>query len=143
MKSNTEKILPGSALAHIAIAVNSLGESAALYSALGFTLHEPEIIARERVRLQIAERDGTRIELIEAHPSGEGPIAKFIQKRGPGIHHLAFKTLDMAGELARLSALGVKPLPGYPATGAENSQVAFLDPKTTGGVLIELVHSDG
>ncbi len=126
-------------LAHLAIAVNSVDESGRLYQALGFALHEAEIVAREHVRARVVEKDGLRIELLEAHPPTAGPIAKFIARRGPGLHHIALSSRDFDAELSRLQALGVQPLAGYPAAGLGGSRVAFLDPKTTGGVLFELV----
>jgi len=129
----------GLPLAHLAIAVKTLGEAGPLYAALGFTLHEPEIIASQNVRAQVASKDGLRIELLEAHPAGTGQIAKFIEKRGPGLHHIALRSGDLDSDLKSLAAKGVTPLTGYPADGMSGTRVAFLDPKTTGGVLIELV----
>ena len=126
-------------LAHLAIAVNTIADSAPLYAALGFSLAEPEIIAREKVRAQVAEKGAFHIELLEAHPAGEGPIAKFLEKRGPGLHHIALRSENLDADLAALEKNGVKPLKGYPAAGMAGTRVAFLDPKTTGGVLIELV----
>jgi methylmalonyl-CoA epimerase len=126
-------------LAHLAIAVSSIDKSAKTYVALGFTPERPENIARERVRVQLVYKGELRIELLEAYPAGEGPIAKFIQKRGPGIHHMALHSDALDSDLVLLLKTGIAPLPGYPATGAGGSRVAFLDPKTTGGVLIELV----
>jgi len=136
-----QKPAPPSALAHLAIAVDSLDAAKALYLALGFSPHEPETIAREKVRALCVEKDGLRIELLEACPPGEGPIAKFISKRGPGLNHLALQSSNLAADLQALAAAGVKVLPGYPAVGMGGMHVAFLDPKTTGGVLIELVAS--
>ena len=126
-------------LAHLAIAVNSLTESAPLYQSLGFTLSPPEILEREHVKAQLAIKGELHIELLEAYPAGTGPIAKFIEKRGPGLNHIALKTADLDGDLDRLAKAGVKLLKGYPAAGLGGTRVAFLDPKTTGGVLIELV----
>ena len=126
-------------LAHLAIAVNSLAEGGALYTALGFTLGEPEVISGEHVRAVVASKGDLRIELLEAHPAGAGPIAKFIAKRGPGLHHIALRTTQLDADLATLQAQHITPLPGYPAPGMARTRVAFLNPKTTGGVLIELV----
>jgi methylmalonyl-CoA epimerase len=126
-------------LAHLAIAVSSIDESAKTYVALGFTPETPENIERERVRVQLVCKGELRIELLEACPAGEGPIAKFIQKRGPGLHHMALHTDALDSDLSSLKSSGISTLPGYPAAGAGGSRVAFLDPKTTGGVLIELV----
>ena len=126
-------------LAHLAIAVSNIDESAKTYVALGFTPAPPEIITRERVRVQLVHKGEFRIELVEAWPAGEGPIAKFIQKQGQGLHHIALHSASLDEDLSTLKKVGISPLPGYPAAGAENTRVAFLDPKTTGGVLIELV----
>lgn len=126
-------------MAHLAVAVESLAAGAPVYQALGFALAEPEIVAREKVRAQVASKGDLRIELLEPCPAGEGPIAKFLVKRGPGLHHVALLTQDLAGDLSRLAVAQVLPLKGYPAQGLGGSQVAFLDPKTTGGVLFELV----
>jgi methylmalonyl-CoA epimerase len=128
-------------LAHMAVAVNSIAESAPLYAALGFSLHEPEVIAREHVRAQVCEKDGLFIELLEAHPAGAGPIAKFIEKRGTGLHHIALKSRDLDADIAAVQKTGAKLLDGYPADGLGGTRVAFLHPKSTGGALIELVQA--
>ena len=129
----------GLPLAHLAIAVKSLSDAAPLYSALGFSLDAPEVIASQSVRAQVARKDGLRFELLEAHPAGTGPIAKYIEKRGPGLHHVALRSVDLDSDLKLLAGKGVVALSGYPADGMSGTRVAFLDPKTTGGVLIELV----
>ncbi|MCW8132562.1 MAG: VOC family protein [Planctomycetota bacterium] len=126
-------------LAHLAVAVERLDAAAPVYRALGFAISEAETIAREKVCARVASKGALHIELLEPAPAGEGPIAKFLAKRGPGLHHVALRTADLDGDLARLSAAGVAPLKGYPALGLGGSKVAFLDPKTTGGVLFELV----
>jgi methylmalonyl-CoA epimerase len=128
-------------LAHLAIAANSLAEGAALYTALGFTLGEPEVIAAQHVRAQVASKGELRVELLEAHPAGTGPIAKFIAKRGPGLHHVALRSANLDADLAALKLQNITPLSGYPAPGMAGTRVAFLDPKTTGGVLLELVET--
>ena len=125
-------------LAHLAIAVSNLEDASELYAALGFRIGPLEVVPHEQVRLQLAEKDDLRVELLEAFPPGQGPIAKFIDKRGAGLHHMALWCDDLGLELARLEKAGIKTLPGYPAPGAGSTRVAFLDPKTTGGVLIEL-----
>src|SRR5579862_8809364 len=128
-------------LSHLAIAVRSLDEGGKLYAALGFTLHEPEVIAGQHVRAQVATRGDFRIELLEAYPPSQGPIAKFIEKRGPGLHHIALHSSNLDADLERLKTTGVLALPNYPAPGMTGTRVAFLDPKTTGGTLIELVET--
>lgn len=126
-------------LAHIAIATSSIDDAKATYIALGFTPSTPEVLPRERVRVLLVSKGELRIELLEACPAGDGPIAKYVQKRGPGIHHIALSSESLDADLALLANNGIKPLAGYPSAGAMNTRVAFLDPKTTGGVLIELV----
>jgi methylmalonyl-CoA epimerase len=136
---NHPEALKNFPLAHLAIAVTSLADAAPIYAALGFTLHDPEIIEREHVRAQLVIKEALRIELLEPHPVGIGPIAKFLEKRGPGLHHVALTSRNINEDLTALAKIRVTPLKGYPATGMSGSQVAFLDPKTTGGVLFELV----
>lgn len=126
-------------LAHLAIAVKSLAESSQVYLALGFVAHEPETIQREKVRVQVFAQGTLHIELLEPLTPQEGPIAKFLEKRGPGLHHVALKCENLEERLKLLALQGVRALPGYPNDGAAGSRVAFLDPKTTGNVLFELV----
>jgi methylmalonyl-CoA epimerase len=126
-------------LAHIAVAVNSIAEAAPVYAAMGFSLSEPEVIAREHVRAQVCVKGELHIELLEPHPAGAGPIAKFIEKRGTGLHHIALKSADLDADIAAVQKTGAKLLDGYPAEGLGGTRVAFLHPKSTGGVLIELV----
>lgn len=136
---SSDSLLARFPLAHLAIAVESLAAAAPLYRALGFSLKEPEEIPREKVRVQAAVKGELTIELMEAHPPGAGPVAKFLARRGPGLHHVALRSADLDADLAMLAASGVKPLKDYPASGAQGTRVAFLDPKSTGGVLVELV----
>ncbi|HEY3325522.1 MAG TPA: VOC family protein [Planctomycetota bacterium] len=126
-------------LAHLAIAVKEISSASGVYQALGFTLAEPEIVAAQHVRAQLATKGDLHIELLEPCPAGTGPIAKFIEKRGPGLHHVALRSTDLQADLAALENSGIKLLPGFPADGLGGTRVAFLDPKTTGGALIELV----
>lgn len=126
-------------LAHIAVAVIDLDAAAVLYRTLGFEVGELETIDREHVRLRKAIKDGFCLELLEAFPAGEGSIAKYVAKRGPGLHHVALQSVNIKIDLQRLEKSGIRVLEGYPAFGSEGNQVAFLDPKNTGGVLIELV----
>ncbi|HLX63031.1 MAG TPA: VOC family protein [Planctomycetota bacterium] len=127
------------ALAHLAIAVEELDQATPIYAALGFELGDVEQVVREKVRLRKCVKDGLCIELLEAYPKGEGSVAKFIAKRGACLHHVAISSKNVRSDLRRLGKSGIKALAGYPAEGSEGTTVAFLDPKTTGGVLIELV----
>lgn len=126
-------------LAHIAVAVTNLEDAAVLYRALGFDVGEVEEVGRESVRLRKAFKDGLCVELLEPFPADSGGIAKFLSKRGPGLHHIALQCENIVNDLKGLEKQGIVPLKGYPAIGSEGTHVAFLDPKTTGGVLIELV----
>ena len=126
-------------LAHLAIACESIESSKALYLSLGFSADEPEIVAAQQVRVLKVHRGEFCIELLEACPVGAGPVAKFIAKKGAGLHHVALWTLNLIDALKALETQGVKALPGYPQAGANGQQVAFLDPECTGGVLYELV----
>ena len=126
-------------LAHLAIACENVEQSKALYLSLGFSAEEPEIVAAQSVRVLKVHRGEFCIELLEACPAGSGSIAKYIAKKGPGLHHVALWTINVIDTLKELDLKGIKALPGYPQTGANGQQVAFLDPKCTGGVLYELV----
>ena len=139
MRPSIPSALKDCPLAHLAIAVESLAAATPLYVSLGFTPHEPEVVEREKVRVQLMEQGLLRIELLEPLNPGEGPIGKYLLKRGPGLHHVALLCPALDQRLVLLEKNGVRTLPGYPASGAEGSRVAFLDPKSTGGVLFELV----
>jgi len=126
-------------LAHLAVAVDNLENAAKLYTALGFVVGPVEEVAQQSVRLRKAVRDGLCVELLEPLIPNSGSVGKFLSKKGPGLHHVALRSTDLRGDLLRLSETGIATLPGYPSVGSEGSTVAFLDPKTTNGVLIELV----
>ncbi len=130
-------------LAHLAVAVRELGEAGRLYEALGFTLNPPEIVAAQQIRAVVAEQGALHIELLEPLTAGSGPIGKYLEKRGPGLHHVALYVNNLAESLATLGRQGIGTLPGYPAKGLGGKSVAFLDVKSTGGVLIELIERPG
>jgi methylmalonyl-CoA/ethylmalonyl-CoA epimerase len=123
---------------HLGIAVKDLEQSNALYARLFGTPHyKTEEVASEGVKTSFFKAGPNKIELLEAtHP--ESPIARFIEKRGEGIHHIAFEVEDIRAEITRLKAEGFTVLNEEPKMGADNKWVAFLHPKTTQGVLIEL-----
>ena len=123
---------------HIGIAVAELGESLAFFrDALGLELDQPEDVPSQRVRAHFLQAGESAIELVEP-TSDDSPIAKFIAKRGAGIHHVAFRVDDIVAALAELKAKGVRLIDETPRPGAHNSLVAFIHPASTHGVLVEL-----
>ena len=123
---------------HIGIAVADLDASLAFFrDALGLELQAPEDIASQRVRAYFIEAGAATFELLEA-TGDDSPIAKFIAKRGPGLHHVALRVDDIVAALAELKARGVRLIDETPRPGAHHSLVAFLHPASTHGVLVEL-----
>jgi methylmalonyl-CoA/ethylmalonyl-CoA epimerase len=128
-------------LDHIGIAVKDLSAALAFYrDALGLDVEAPEEVASERVRARFIPVGGPRLELLEG-TSPESAIAKYIEKRGPGLHHITLRVDDIAQALAHLKARGVRLVDEAPRSGAEGSLIAFVHPASTGGVLIELKQS--
>ncbi len=123
---------------HIGIAVKSLETSNLLFEKLfGAPAYKQEEVASEGVKTAFFMNGPNKIELLEATHS-ESPIAKFIDKKGEGIHHIAFDVKDIFSEMERLQKEGFILLNEVPKKGADNKLVVFLHPKTTNGVLIEL-----
>ena len=123
---------------HIGIAVKSLKESNLLFEKLfGNPPYKEEEVASEGVKTSFFKNGPNKIELLEATNS-ESPIAKFLEKKGEGIHHIAFDVENILGEISRLKQEGFVVLNEIPKKGADNKLVAFLHPKGTNGVLIEL-----
>lgn len=123
---------------HIGIAVRSLADSNALFTKLlNVAPYKSESVESEHVTTSFFQINETKIELLEAtDPSS--PIAKFIEKKGEGIHHLAFEVDDILTEMERLKGEGFTLLSETPKRGADNKLVCFLHPKGTNGVLVEL-----
>lgn len=123
---------------HIGIAVKDLAVSNVLFEKLlGAPSYKTEEVISEGVKTSFFKSGPNKIELLE--PVNEkSPIAKFLDKNGEGIHHIAFSVDDLAAEIERLKQEGFTVLPGFPKNGADNKIVAFLHPKETNGVLIEL-----
>ncbi|KAA9347125.1 methylmalonyl-CoA epimerase [Larkinella humicola] len=123
---------------HIGIAVKSLVASNALFTKLlGEKPYKAEAVESEGVTTSFFKVNQTKIELLEAtHP--DSPIAKFLEKKGEGIHHIAFEVSDIYAEIDRLKTEGFTPLNETPKRGADNKLVCFLHPKETNGVLVEL-----
>ena len=125
-------------LAHIGIAVRNLEASSKLFQTLlGRPLDHSEEVPDQKVKTAFFHLGQTAIELTAA-TDAESPIAKFIEKRGEGVHHLSFVVADLDNELARLKAEGFQLVDETPRAGADGHAIAFLHPKSTNGVLIEL-----
>ncbi len=123
---------------HIGIAVRDLAKANDLFARLlGRAHYKIEEVASEGVRTSFFELGESKIELLAAS-SEDSPIAKFLEKRGEGIHHIAFAVEDIWAEMKRLEAEGFQPLQEEPREGADGKLVAFFHPKTTGGVLVEI-----
>ena len=123
---------------HIGIAVKDIEASNKLFASLfGEAHYKMEEVASESVKTSFFKTGPNKIELLEA-TNPDSPIAKFIEKKGEGIHHIAFAVEDIKAEIKRLKAEGFTVLNEEPKHGADNKLVAFLHPKTTNGVLIEL-----
>lgn len=123
---------------HIGIAVKSLDASNTLFTKLfGKAPYKTESVEREGVNTSFFMMGETKIELLEA-TKPESAIAKFIEKKGEGIHHIAYEVDDIKAEMKRLKAEGFTLLSEEPQSGADNKLICFLHPKGTNGVLIEL-----
>jgi len=123
---------------HIGIAVKNLGVSISLFEKLlNSPCYKIEKVESEKVTTGFFQKGETKIELLESNDS-EGVIAKYIDKKGEGIHHIAFAVEDIESEMKRLKEAGFVLLNEKPAPGADNKLVCFLHPKNTNGVLIEL-----
>ncbi|MEO5681234.1 MAG: methylmalonyl-CoA epimerase [Chitinophagaceae bacterium] len=123
---------------HIGIAVKDLSVSIPLFEKLlNATCYKTETVESEQVRTAFFRQADTKIELLE-NSGAEGVIAKYIGKKGEGLHHIAFEVADIYAEMKRLKAEGFVLLTEEPKEGADNKLVCFLHPKETNGVLIEL-----
>jgi methylmalonyl-CoA/ethylmalonyl-CoA epimerase len=123
---------------HLGIAVRSIEEAVPLYeNALGLRCLGREEVASQRVKTAFFDVGGVHLELLEP-TSPDSPIAKFIAERGEGLHHVAFRTDDIVGQLERAASSGVRLINPAPVEGAAGKLVAFLHPKSTRGVLTEL-----
>jgi methylmalonyl-CoA/ethylmalonyl-CoA epimerase len=123
---------------HIGVAVSNLEEALKIYTdVLGLKLHGAEVVEQQKVRVAFMPVGDTEIELLES-TDPEGPIAKFIEKRGEGIQHIAFRVDDLEEALEQMRQKGVRLIDEKPRYGAGGARIAFLHPKSTGGVLVEL-----
>ena len=126
---------------HIGIATRGIEDALAFYrDALGLDVAETEEVAEQKVRVVMLPIGESRIELLEA-TSEDSPISRFLEKRGPGIHHIAVRVHDIRAALANLRQKGARLIDEEPRTGAGGCLVAFVHPSSTGGVLLELVQN--
>lgn len=123
---------------HIAIAVKDLNESIKFYEDIfGLKCYAIEKIEEQKVTTAFFQIGDTKIELLESTDT-DGPVAKFIEKKGEGIHHIAFAVKNIEEKLEEIGSKGIKLIDSKSRKGAENLEIAFLHPKSTHGVLIEL-----
>ena len=128
---------------HIGIAVENMDEAIRYYEdVLGLKCYALEEVKDQKVRTAFFQVGQTKVELLES-TDPEGPIGKFIEKRGPGLHHLAFAVPDVAGSLAEAEEKGVRLIDKEPRKGAEGLKIGFLHPKSTLGALTEFCGKNG
>jgi methylmalonyl-CoA epimerase len=130
-------------LDHIGIAVSDLPAALAFYrDALGLDVEAPEEVASQRVRAHFIPVGASSLELLQA-TAADSPIAKYIEKRGPGLHHITLRVEDVRGAVERMKARGVRMIDESPRPGADGSTIAFVHPSATHGVLVELKQAAG
>jgi len=123
---------------HLGIAVNNMNEGKSFWSdILGLTFEGAETVAEQKVTTAFFPVGESEVELLES-TSPDGPVAKFIEKKGTGFQHVAFRVENIEEALAELKAKGVQLIDQVPRKGAGGAKIAFLHPKATGGVLVEL-----
>jgi methylmalonyl-CoA epimerase len=125
---------------HLGIAVKSLTAAKAIYETLGLAVSPEETVEQEQVRLVMVPVGQSRLELLEA-TSDDSTIAKFIAKRGEGLHHVCLKVPDLAGAIRRLKKDGMRLVSEDIKIGAGGHRYVFVHPSSTGGVLLELVEA--
>ena len=123
---------------HLGIAVKSLATAKGIYEKLGLEVSPEETVEQEKVRVVMIPAGDSRLELLEA-TSEDSTIAKFIAKRGEGLHHICMRVPDLPAAVARLKSDGVRLVSNEIKTGAGGHRYVFVHPQSTGGVLLELV----
>lgn len=129
------------ALDHLGIAVRSLADAKVLYEKLGLELSSEEVVTGEKVRVVMVPVGETRLELLEP-TSDESVIAKFIAKRGEGLHHISIRVPDLSAAIQKLKSAGTRLVSNEIKIGAGGHRYIFLHPSSTSGVLIELVEAN-
>ena len=129
---------------HIGVAVSSIEEALPFYrDSLGMTFSGTEEVPSQLVKVAFLSVGESKIELLEP-TSPESPVAKFLEKNGPGVHHLAYGVEDIEAAIAKLVSQGARMIDAVPRNGAHGARIAFIHPKSSGGVLTELceAHED-
>jgi len=130
-------------ISHIGIAVPDIEVASKFYTEhLGLKLGGVEEVPDQKVKVAFLPIGEVRLELVQP-TSPDSPVAKFLEKNGPGVHHIAYQVADTAAEVERLKAAGVRMVDETPRKGAHNTSIAFIQPKVYGGVLSELVQEMG
>src|SRR5438552_11760743 len=130
-------------LGHVGIAVKDLSAALAFYrDALGLEIEAPEDVTSQRVRAYFVPVGESKLELLEATAS-DSAIAKYVEKRGPGLHHITLRVDDIGAALVQLKSRGARLIDDQPRPGAEGALVAFVHPSSAHGVLVELKQSSG
>ena len=124
-------------IAHVAVAPSSVAEALRFYELVGLAVEHREEVHDQGVRVAMMPVGDSSIELLEA-TTPDSPVARFLQRRGPGIHHLCLEVDQLAETLHRLKAAGVRLIDESPREGAGGCRIAFVHPQSTGGVLVEL-----
>jgi len=128
-------------ISHIGIAVENIEAALPFYrDVLGLEFEGTEVVAEQKVKVAFLGIGESRIELLEP-TAPDSPVAKFLEKNGPGVHHLAYEVDGLEGRLASLKEEGVRLIDETPRIGAHHTRIAFLHPKASGGVLTELCES--
>ena len=128
---------------HIGVAVEDLEEAVALYrDRLGMREQHRETVEDQDVHAVLLEIGASHVELL-APIASEGSVARFLERNGPGLHHVAYRTDDIEAKLKQVVAAGLRVIDEEPRAGICGSRVAFIHPKSTGGVLIEIVEPKG
>jgi methylmalonyl-CoA/ethylmalonyl-CoA epimerase len=132
-----------STIDHVGVAVEDIDAALALYrDALGMPLVHRETVAEQGVDAALLDVGDGHVELLQPL-SPETPVGKFLARKGPGLHHVAYRVADVEGALASLAAAGLRLIDERPRNGIRGSRVAFVHPSSTGGVLTEIVQPSG
>lgn len=124
-------------IAHVGIAARSIEAAAGFYRILGLKIHAEEIVTEQKVKIAMLNLEDSAIELLEA-TEPDSPVARFIEKRGEGIHHISIEVDNLKELLSTLRKQGIRLIDEKPRIGAHGQRIAFVHPRSTGGVLVEL-----